>query len=152
MATVHGELVARHGAGMLVGADLPQLAVADLNEAASWLAATQTRHVIGPAADGGFWLYGGNRTRDEAAWCSLAYSRADTAQRFVRAMGKGRWKRLGRRTDLDRPADLTAVRSELRAGDADSRARRDLNQWLLESQARTSNARQPAGALRGTVR
>jgi hypothetical protein len=132
MAAVHAELVARHGGGILVGADLPQLAVDDLTDSAEWLAGAGARHVIGPASDGGFWLYGSNVTRPAADWCSLRYSRRDTARRFVVAMGEGRWKRLDERTDLDRAADLAAVRDELGADGRASAARRRLDEWLAD--------------------
>mgnify|MGYP006306136263 CR=1 FL=1 len=130
MANVHPQLTARHGAGIFVGADLPQLEIGDLTAAAAWLAGGDTRHAIGPARDGGFWLYGGNRIRPRAAWCSVRYSQEDTARQFVRAIGPGGWKRLPLRTDLDRACDVAAVRSELSAAGLHAPARRRLAEWL----------------------
>ena len=92
MGRVHHELVRRHGAGLLLGADAPQLAVASLRAAFTWCEAAEPRQVLGPARDGGFWLYGGNRTAPLAVWESVAYSVADTAARFRAAFAPyGAW-------------------------------------------------------------
>ena len=115
MARVHAELVARHGAGILVGADLPQLDPAELGFAGEWLLAEEERFVLGPARDGGFWLFGANRTIDLPAWESVDYSRDDTARAFVESIGGDRWRRLATRTDLDESRDIEPVLAELRA-------------------------------------
>lgn len=145
MSAVHDELVRRHGAGILVGADLPQIGVADLGTAAAWLSRSGTRHVIGPARDGGFWLYGGNRSTPLPAWLAVRYSRPDTARCFVRAIGPGRWRRLPRRTDLDVADDLAAVRSELVAAGVQGDARRRLADWLAASRAHITGSPDAAG-------
>lgn len=115
MCRVHSELVARHGAGILLGADLPQLETRHLSAAARWLDCSGPRHALGPASDGGFWLYGANRTLPAADWESVGYSRNDTARRFVAAVDARSWKLFEPMTDLDRPDDLPAVLDELRS-------------------------------------
>ena len=130
MARVIAALQARHGAGILVGADLPQMRADELRAAARWLHGPAPAHVLGPARDGGFWLYGANIRRHAGAWTGVPYGAPDTARRFVRAMGHGRWKRMARRTDLDRAGDIPGVLSELRALDTPSPVQRRLADWL----------------------
>lgn len=115
MARVHAALVARHGAGILVGADLPQLDPDELGSAGEWLLAPGPSFVLGPARDGGFWLFGANRAIDPAAWESVNYSRDDTARSFVESIGGNRWCRLATRTDLDKAEDIDHVLAELRS-------------------------------------
>jgi glycosyltransferase A (GT-A) superfamily protein (DUF2064 family) len=131
MGRVHHALVRRHGAGLLLGADAPQLGVASLRAALAWCAADEPRQVLGPARDGGFWLYGGNRTAPLAVWDSVAYSAADTAARFRAAFAPfGAWLAAEPLTDVDRGEDLAAFRSELAGLAAPEPAQRALAAWL----------------------
>lgn len=130
MARVLAALRAQHGAGILVGADLPQIRAGELRVAARWLHGPGPAHVLGPARDGGFWLYGANVRRPAGAWAGVPYGAPDTARRFVRAMGHGRWKRMARRTDLDRAEDIPHVLQELRVLETPSPAQRRLADWL----------------------
>lgn len=130
MACVHADLVARHGAAILVGADLPQIQPSDLVQAGEWLASDAPRQSLGAASDGGFWLYGSNRAHPTVAWESVPYSAADTAERFVAAIGDGAWQMLGTRTDLDRAEDLVPVLRELRALEQPSRSQLQMIDWL----------------------
>ncbi|HEY7905758.1 MAG TPA: DUF2064 domain-containing protein, partial [Wenzhouxiangella sp.] len=58
MSKVHAQLIERHGGGILLGADTPQLTAEELRMAHAWLETPHPRQVIGPARDGGFWFYG----------------------------------------------------------------------------------------------
>ena len=110
MARVHGELVKRHGYGLLIGADAPQLTVADLLTGAQWLRGESARCVLGPAQDGGFWLTGANRALPLSGWNAPRYSSKDTAERFRAAMqSHGEWLTLGALVDVDHAADLPAL-------------------------------------------
>lgn len=114
MRSVHDELCRRHGAGMLIGADLPQLETSQLQAAAGHLQAGPDRGVIGPAADGGFWLIGANRRLPAAVWNAPVYGSSSVAERFMRAVGEPPdWLRLDPRSDLDHFSDLDAVIEEL---------------------------------------
>jgi len=130
MAQVHSDLVARHGAAILVGGDLPQIRPSELRQAGDWLASDAPRQSLGAARDGGFWLYGSNRKHSAKAWESVPYSTAETADRFVAAIGVGEWQMLPTRTDLDRDADLEPVLHELRALDPAGRSQRQMIEWL----------------------
>lgn len=131
MGRVHDELVRRHGAGVLLGADAPQLAVADVVDALAWCAAAEPRQAIGPARDGGFWLYAGNRSAPRARWEGVGYSRADTAASFRDAFAPyGPWRELPALTDVDRVADLADLRRELAALADPTPAQCALRAWL----------------------
>lgn len=130
MARVHGELVRRHGAGVLIGADLPQIAARHLASAAAWLDGPDARYVIGPARDGGFWLFGANRTLPTASWESVRYSRDDTARRFMDAIDAPAWELLERKTDLDCADDLPQVLEELGSVRSPTKEQQALVQWL----------------------
>lgn len=152
MGRVHHELVRRHGAGLLVGADAPQLAVASLRAALAWCDADEPRQVLGPARDGGFWLYGGNRAAPLTVWESVAYSVAETAAAFRAAFEPfGAWLAAEPLTDVDRGEDLAALRSELAGLAAPQPAQRALAAWLATC-ARddaTPAADEPSLAARG---
>lgn len=130
MARVHAELVKRHGAGILIGADLPQIQARHLEIAADWLQSADQRYVMGPARDGGFWLFGSNRALPEATWESVEYSRSDTARRLMTAIDAPCWKLLGRMTDLDRSSDLPVVLDELKSLPAPSAEQQRLARWI----------------------
>lgn len=116
MAGVYRQLFEHHRAGLLIGADAPQICSDDLLAAAEWLGDPSPRFVIGPARDGGFWLFGGNRPLPLSVWTRVAYSQADTARRFAEGLaGQGEWLHLPMRCDLDHASDLPAVLDELRA-------------------------------------
>lgn len=132
MQHVHTQLVRRHGSAILVGADLPQLCAEDLAAASDWLQSGQPRSVLGPASDGGFWLYGANHVHAASVWTSVPYSQADTAERFVRAMTTGEWKRLATRRDIDQVEDIAQVVHELDQLAKLSQSQRAFAVWLAE--------------------
>lgn len=114
MGRVHTALVQRHGYGILLGADTPQVDPAELAQAAAWLDDPAPRLVIGPARDGGFWLIGANRALPPAAWTRAPCGRDDTAAGFRAAMSPfGAWLELSTLTDVDAAADLPAMCAEM---------------------------------------
>lgn len=130
MARVHSAIVQRHGAGILIGADLPQIETRHLEAAATWLDSRDARHVLGPARDGGFWLFGANRALPLATWESVSYSRDDTARRFIEAVDAPCWELLQPMTDLDSADDMQAVLDELESVVHQSGEQRALARWL----------------------
>lgn len=110
MARVHRQLVRADGFGVLIGADAPQLRIEMLQQAVDWLHASQARQVLGPAEDGGFWLYGGNRNAPAALWESVTYSQPRTASEFQAALeAYGDWRTLPALSDLDTVEDLARL-------------------------------------------
>jgi len=114
MARVHATLVAKHGAGVLIGADAPQLSARMLSEAVAWLRQSGPRLSLGPARDGGFWLFGANIAPPLEAWQRVRYSVPETARELRAAMTDcGCWQTLPELTDVDRGSDLAAALQEL---------------------------------------
>lgn len=143
MAGVFRRLRRTHPAVLLLGGDLPQLAPAELDRAADWLR-TPGRHVLGPARDGGFWLYGSSAEDPTAGWPGLPYSRPETAARFRTAIAapEDAWLELPLMSDLDDRGDLDRVADELDRLETPSTAQRALAAKLraVMTQSPTSNA------------
>lgn len=136
MAHVHAQLLTVAGSALLVGADSPQITPALIAESCAWLVDPQPRCVIGPALDGGFWLFGSNVAFPQSAWRSVIYSRADTAARFIAALEAtvlARWKRLATRVDVDTDRDLAPLCRELGELDNPLPQQARLMQWLLDA-------------------
>lgn len=114
MARVYDTLLARHGSALLIGADVPQVMADDLSAAVAAVSQPDTPWVLGPAADGGFWLVGGRLPIPRAAWRDTPWSQPDTTVRFVSALVTVP-ARLRTLRDVDDVDDLDALRR--RGGD-----------------------------------
>lgn len=131
MAGIHARLLLQHDAAILIGADSPQLRPQWLRHAARWLSADAARCAIGPARDGGFWLFGSNRDLPAGRWDEVSYSRPDTAARFREAFASfGEWATLPELVDVDAVEDLDPVRAALRALPTPLPAQSRLLDWL----------------------
>jgi uncharacterized protein len=114
MSRVMKTLVDRHGSGLLLGADAPQLECQQLRQAADWLEDPAPRNVIGPAQDGGFWTFGANHTVPIKRWTRVTYSQSDTLNQFMQSMAsETEWLTLPKLTDLDTAAALAPLIAEL---------------------------------------
>ena len=114
MARVHANLVAKHGAGVLIGADTPQLSADLLGAAIAWLQQPGPRLCLGPARDGGFWLFGGNVAPPTDSWQRVRYSARETARDLRRTMRNcGQWQTLQELSDVDHASDLAEVHDAL---------------------------------------
>lgn len=114
MANVHRQLMAKHEAGILIGADVPQLTREMLSRAVDWLRAPEPRLVFGPVRGGGFWLFGANRDLPPDAWRTSPASRTASERSLRAAMaGRGRWLELPALCDLDEITHLGDVVREM---------------------------------------
>lgn len=135
---IYTDLQARHGRVLLIGADAPQLTPALLKRALAALADTTTPFVLGDAADGGFWLFGGRQPIDRRVWLGVRYSRADTAMQLRGALAaSGAMATLSMLSDVDEAADLPLLIQALAALAAPLPAQRALHDWLHTTQERT---------------
>lgn len=138
MAEIQRTLVQRHGAGLLLGADTPQIEATELIKAHQWLSEIAPRQIIGPTSDGGFWTYGTNRLIELAKWESVSYSLSTTRVSFEAAMQDvGDWLHLSLKTDVDEGRDLSQARAGLLAIEHRSPNQKALLNWL-EQAARIS--------------
>ena len=98
---------------LLMGSDLLDVALQDLEAAAGWLAA-DADIVLGPVADGGYWLLGVKR-HHPLLLTSMSWSTPtvmDDTRRRCRSLGLA-WRELPLRHDLDEPADLVGFEARL---------------------------------------
>jgi rSAM/selenodomain-associated transferase 1 len=100
-----------HERVLLLGADAPQITVADIHAAIDAL--DNHGHVLGPSVDGGFWLFGTRCAVPTAAWTATPWSQPDTASRFLAALGDAPVAQLRTLRDADTIHDLAPLLSAL---------------------------------------
>jgi glycosyltransferase A (GT-A) superfamily protein (DUF2064 family) len=112
LARVYDNLLARHSFVLFLGADSPQLSPALLSDAVA-----RTRggeFVLGPAEDGGFYLFGGSRPLPRECWTGVPYSNPETLTALESALHPhGTVTRLATLGDVDTAADLAPLREAL---------------------------------------
>lgn len=69
---------------ILIGSDCPQLPQSIIQQAIDHLIIQPNDMVLGPAEDGGFYLFAGCSPIDEAIWLSTPYSQNNTADELTR--------------------------------------------------------------------
>lgn len=132
LAHVYDTLLARHTAVLFIGADAPQLAPSVLADAARALVERGDDFVLGPADDGGFYLFGGRRPLPTTAWTEVAYSAATTRTELaVRLARHGTVRELAPAFDVDTIDELRRLRATLATRDDLGPAGAALRDWLL---------------------
>jgi hypothetical protein len=120
MNRVYSMLQAQHGGSMLIGADAPQITPAGLLEILT-MHRRGADFVFGPASDGGFYLFSGQKPLPSAAWTDVEYSAPDTLEQLLpRIRNHGEVALAGTLTDVDEAKDLATVLKELTNGAASS--------------------------------
>ena len=128
---VYDDLQRRHGGVLLIGADSPQLTPGLLRHAIDALHDTKHAFVLGPAADGGFWLFGGRQPVPSSVWRAVRYSRSHTAAELREAlMPFGVMATLPELRDVDQTEDLRPLAESLGAMRDLEPAQRELAIWL----------------------
>lgn len=89
LAFIYTSLQKRHGAALLLGADTPQITPYALKRVLDLIEQAESRFVIGPAADGGFWVFAGRRPVAKEIWASVTYSQARTCAQLAAALAVG---------------------------------------------------------------
>jgi rSAM/selenodomain-associated transferase 1 len=116
---VYHHLLSRHKRVLLIGCDCPQLSAEDLRAAQRELASAP--FVVGPARDGGFYLFGGRLPIAKGAWQQVPYSSSDTLSALVNTLEPlGRIARCPMKTDVDTVEDLIELRREMTPDRLDS--------------------------------
>lgn len=131
MHRVQQQLLARHQAAILLGADTPHLDVRVLLGVIDYLQTGTPSWAAAPALDGGFWLHGANRSAPLTAWEAVRYSCADTMAQFELAMAnQGNLTRFQTETDVDTAADLAACVIALAKLPQATNKQRALLRWM----------------------
>ncbi|MCA9015234.1 MAG: TIGR04282 family arsenosugar biosynthesis glycosyltransferase [Planctomycetaceae bacterium] len=117
LAHVNQILSEKHDFAIFLGADAPQLPVTYLSDAVDLLtnATEEPQFVLGPAADGGFYLFGTQKCLTPENWLNVPYSAANTAEVLLAQLeGQGIIHSLPSLTDVDTVQELqTILREEL---------------------------------------
>ncbi|MEX0386376.1 TIGR04282 family arsenosugar biosynthesis glycosyltransferase [Spiribacter onubensis] len=148
---VYSALAKSHDAVILMGTDSPQLTPAAIAEAIERLEGRPDACVIGPALDGGFYLFAAGIPLAPEHWTGVAYSEATTLNELVSRISGGGVPVafLPARTDADTVDDLASLRTELAAIVAPSPSQSRLRDWLKTFLDQPKSAQRPLKS-RGT--
>ena len=133
LAHINQSLLEQHAFVIFLGADAPQLSKEILLEAIDLLdqPAEPPRFVLGPAADGGFYLFGTRICLNEQLWNSVPYSVNETSSVLCeRLQLLGAVHQLSRLTDVDTVTDLPTLIQELLQLETRLPAQQQLLEWL----------------------
>ncbi|MBC8401264.1 MAG: glycosyltransferase [Candidatus Marinimicrobia bacterium] len=112
MNQIYCTLLKKHEAVILIGADAPQITPGIIRATISGLRDGYD-FVIGPASDGGFYLFAGRSEIATAAWTNVTYSAEATLQQFKAGLPSQNILFLGELTDVDSWSDLQKLKSDL---------------------------------------
>lgn len=107
---IYETLLQNHDHVLLIGADAPQLSQALLEDA---IVALNTHDfVIGPARDGGYYLFGGRLSTQQEMWTTVPWSTNITLERLEAALSSTPFH-LPFLTDVDTKDDLENIENEM---------------------------------------
>lgn len=130
MSRIYLALLERHGQVLLIGADSPQVTPGLLRHAAGMLERGGP-FVLGPAHDGGFWLFGGRVPLPPSLWDGVTYSAPSTGRDFLAALQPhGACPIIDGLLDVDTASDLPDLLAALLALPAPSLPQKRLTAWL----------------------
>lgn len=79
---VYSSLIKKYEAVLLIGADCPEIQLKQLEEARQSLSEKKSKFVLGPALDGGFYLFGGSSPVPMHIWTGTPYSEGTTLEKI----------------------------------------------------------------------
>ena len=130
---IHNDLVQRFDSVAFIGGDAPQINV-DLIKSAFKFETGVPQVNVGPACDGGFYLFSSNSPIDKSAWLTPIYSGAETLSQLLNCLeGSHRINKLPMLTDVDAAEDLSALRFELESLELLTLEQKELLSWVRES-------------------
>lgn len=113
---VHEQLIRRFGTAIVIGADSPEMDPNVIVSAANYLLeGAQSCFVMGNTPDGGFYLFGSNRSLSKEMWTSISYSEDTTARQLRNVVSSlGTVVELPPCADVDYLEDLQNVMTRLK--------------------------------------
>lgn len=130
MSHIYHALLKRHDFVLLIGSDSPQISPDIIVKAAKHFTESDD-FIIGPAMDGGFYLFGGSRPVPENIWSETPYSQSDTLEIFLNKLnGLGEVSFLKKYSDVDEEKDLKIIIEEMPKDMTASQ--RKLKEWILK--------------------
>ncbi|PIE00270.1 MAG: hypothetical protein CSA79_04580 [Thiothrix nivea] len=112
MHYVYSTLLENHQAVILMGMDSPQNSAEHLLQVAQLLRQSASL-LIGPARDGGFYLFAGNITVPLPRWTAVEYGCEDTLENLRVQLAAYRIRYLEAMTDVDTESDLRRMVAEM---------------------------------------
>jgi glycosyltransferase A (GT-A) superfamily protein (DUF2064 family) len=126
---VYDHLLERYGFVLFLGADSPQLTPAALADAAERVG--RGSFVLGPAEDGGFYLFGGSRPLPSEVWTRVHYSETGTLTELEAGLAEhGPTERAKVLLDVDTREDLPHLLRALESADSLLPEQLALAEWL----------------------
>jgi uncharacterized protein len=108
---IYAMLLGKHDHVILIGTDSPHLQSAVVLEAHAHLKRKEG-YILGPAEDGGYYLYGGHTRLPREAWLSVPYSVPETCGVFAEKLALfGRLTYIEKNFDVDTQSDLKKLRA-----------------------------------------
>ena len=106
LANIYEQLKLQYDLVFFVGGDCPQIRVSDILTGVNYLQ-DKPCFVLGPAEDGGFWIWGGSHKVDKELWTQVSYSSASTCHELREKLTQhADCFELARYTDVDHAEDL----------------------------------------------
>ena len=103
---IYATLQKKYGRVALVGSDCPQLQAASVLDS---LQQARGKAVIGPASDGGFYLFAAARRITATSWTTVSYSQDDTLKQLLKNLQGMQTSFLEPLCDVDDLASLKAA-------------------------------------------
>lgn len=138
LANVSERLFSDHESVLLTGTDSPQLGPERFIEAAERVKDTEKLAVVGPAADGGFYLFASSTAVPRSIWEAVTYSESSTLNELEQLLLREQWQifHLQEEQDVDLVGDLSELRGNLSERTSDlSSSQTILLAWLEENKA-----------------
>lgn len=127
---VYQELKARYDTVILIGSDCPQLRPATFIDTIKQL--QHSEYVMGPAEDGGFYLFASHQPIDADIWTQCQYSQPDTRKQLINNINEP-VHLLQAQFDIDTVSELNRLTTVLPSSPAlNTDAQQQLYCWLEE--------------------
>lgn len=108
---IYSMLLSKFGRAIIIGSDTPQITAKHIKTTVESL--EKVDYVIGPARDGGFWLFAGKKPISFEIWQSVRWSHALTLTDLMQHL-IGSFYLLETLTDVDQIQDISAMLLEAR--------------------------------------
>jgi len=125
---IYESLLQTHDRVLLIGADAPQMSKDILEQAGAALDTYE--FVIGPARDGGYYLFGGRVSTEQKIWTSVPWSTSKTRESLESVL-PSKPVHLAMLTDVDTKDDLNYAAQEM--PQHKNRMQQQLANWMEHS-------------------
>ena len=131
--SVLDRLLKDHSRVVIIGTDSPQFESKTIVKAIDKLKKNPEKCVIGPALDGGFYLFGSAVCISKSTWTNVSYSRKDTLKQLLKELDKDNntYSFISEMSDVDVIEDLQVLYKDLQLTDnRRTKSQEKLFKWL----------------------